>query len=78
MTMTSHHECRAERMRCRSLVLQSQLVFRPEKQERQLVVIGRRLGVLSQKMRQRLNGKSVYFRKLSCLLKANKLEARSM
>ena len=78
MTMTSHRECRAERMRCRSLVLQWQPLFRQEDDERQLVVIGRLLGVLAQKMLQRLNGKSVYFRKLSSPLKANKLEARSM
>ena len=40
--------------------------------------MGRLLRVLSQKMLQRLNGKSVYFRNLSSLLKANKLEGRSM
>ena len=78
MTMKSHRECRAERMRGRSLVLQSQPLFRQEEDERQLVVIGRLLRVLSQKMLQRLNGKSVYFRNLSSLLKANKLEGRSM
>ena len=65
MTMKSHRERLAEWMRCRSLVLPSQPLFPKEKEERQLVVIGRRLDVLSQKMLQRLNGKSVYFRKLS-------------